>query len=106
MKRCALMVAGALTLCSLVQVLWLCADRVSAAQLMRRQAMTANEFVVMDERGQPRARFETVGSASQVVFFDQTDRERLRIGLRPDGTPSILVEGRELLTPGGAENRG
>ncbi len=66
--------------------------------------MDANEFVVVDERNQPRARFETVGPASQIVFFDQTGRERLRIGLRPDGTPSMWVEGREVALPLPAES--
>ena len=59
-------------------------------------SIEAREFVVVDERNRPRARFELAGHAPQVALFDATGRERLRIGLHTDGLPAIWVEGREV----------
>ena len=74
-------------------------------RLIESQTVEARDFVVMDERGEPRARFEMAGDSPQVIFFDRIGRERLRIGLHQDGTPAMRVEGREVpfVIP---ENRG
>ena len=74
-------------------------------RLIETPAVEAREFVVVDERNRPRARFELAGHSPQVLLFDSTGRERLRIGLHTDGTPSMWVEGKEmpLVVP---ENRG
>ncbi len=63
------------------------------------QTVEGMEFVVKDERGQPRARFELAGHSPQVVFYDRLGKERLRIGLRTDGSPSIQIGGREVPLP-------
>ena len=58
------------------------------------QSVEAREFVIMDERHHPRARCEMAEHAPRMLFCDHSGRERLRIGLRSDGTPSMWVEGR------------
>ncbi len=63
-------------------------------RLIESQVIEAQDFVVVDELGQPRARFEMAGHSPQLIFFDRTGRERLRIGLHTDGTPAMWVEGR------------
>jgi hypothetical protein len=63
-------------------------------RLIESQTIEARDFVVVDEHGHPRARFEMAGHSPQLVFFDHSGRERLRIGLHQDGTPSMWVEGR------------
>ena len=74
-------------------------------RIVESTTVEAQNFVVMDEGGQPRARFEMAGHSPQMIFFDRIGRERLRIGLRTDGTPSMWVEGRAVpfVIP---ENRG
>ncbi len=74
-------------------------------RLIESQTIEARDFVVVDDLGQPRARFEMAGHSPQVIFFDRIGRERLRIGLHQDGTPAMRVEGREVpfVIP---ENRG
>ena len=63
-------------------------------RLIDSQAIEAQDFVVVDELGQPRARFEMAGHFPQMLFFDNIRKERLRIGLHTDGTPAMWVEGR------------
>jgi len=65
----------------------------------------AQRFVVLDEAGGPRARVEMAGHSPQIVLLDRAGKERLRIGLHTDGTPSRWVEGHEVpfVIP---ENRG
>ncbi len=66
-------------------------------RLVESQTVEARDFVVMDERGHPRARFEMAGHSPQIVFFDRAGGERIRVGLRSDGTPTVWMEGRETL---------
>jgi len=65
-------------------------------RLVESQTVAAQDFVVVDERNQPRARFEMAGHSPQLIFFDRTGRERLRVGLHTDGTPAVWAEGREI----------
>jgi hypothetical protein len=78
---------------------------VQVGRLVDSQTVEAKEFVVLDERGQPRARFEMAGHSPQLVFYNRLGKERLRIGLHSDGTPAMWVEDREIpfVIP---ENRG
>ena len=69
---------------------------VQVNRLVETPSIAAREFVVVDEHNRPRARFELAGHAPQVVLFDATGWERLRIGLHTDGSPAIWVEGREV----------
>jgi hypothetical protein len=69
---------------------------VQVNHLIRTPSIEAREFVVVDDRNRPRARFELAGHAPQVILFDSDSRERLRIGLQTDGTPSMWVEGQEI----------
>ena len=69
---------------------------VQVNRIVESPSIEAREFVVVDERNRPRARFELAGHSPQVVLFDATGRERLRIGLHTDGTPSMWVEGQEI----------
>ncbi len=71
--------------------------------IIESSTVEAQSFVVMDERGEPRARFEINGYSPHVIFFDRTGRERLRVGLHKDGTPAMWVECREVLLPGLSE---
>ena len=83
----------------------ICRLEVQVNRLIESPAFQGREFVVVDDRNRPRARFEVVGHSPQVILLDSTGRERLRIGLHADGTPSMWVEGQEipLAIP---ENRG
>jgi len=65
-------------------------------RLIESPAFQGREFVVVDDRNRPRARFEVAGHSPQVILLDSTGRERLRIGLHTDGTPSMWVEGQEI----------
>ena len=64
--------------------------------LVTSQKVEAREFVVQDERGEIRARLEMQEYAPRLTFYDRLGKERLRIGLRTDGSPSLQVEGREV----------
>jgi hypothetical protein len=64
--------------------------------LVESQTVEAKEFVVRDERGGIRARLEMQAYAPCLTFYDRLGKERLRIGLRNDGSPSLWVEGREI----------
>ncbi len=69
--------------------------------LMASQTVEAREFVVEDARGEVWARLEMQEYAPCLVFFDRSGKERLKIGLRTDGSPILQVEGREIrLTKG------
>ena len=68
---------------------------VQVNSLIKTPTIEAREFVVVDDRNRPRARFELAGHAPQVILFDSNGRERLRIGLQTDGTPAMWVEGQE-----------
>ncbi len=65
-------------------------------RLVESPTVEAREFVLMDERNNPRARFEMDGYSPRMIFYDRNSRERLRIGLHPDGAPSIRVGEREI----------
>ena len=57
-----------------------------------------------DERGRIRARLEMQEYSPCLTFYDRVGTERLRVGLRSDGTPAMWEEGRE--SPlGGSTNR-
>ncbi len=73
--------------------------------LLKRDVVWAQTLVIRDDHGDPRARFELAGESPQLLLFDSAGRERLRLGLRPDGTPAIWMDGREVpvIMP---ENRG
>ncbi len=62
--------------------------------LLKRDVVWAQTLVIRDDRGDPRARFELAGDSPQLLLFDSAGRERLRLGLRPDGTPAIWMDGR------------
>ncbi len=64
--------------------------------LVTSQTEEAKEFVVRDERGEIRARLEMQEYAPCLTFYDRLGKERLRIGLRTDGSPSLWVEDREI----------
>ena len=64
--------------------------------LVTSQTVEAKEFVVRDDRGEIRARLEMQEYAPCLTFNDRLGKERLRIGLRTDGSPSRWVEGREI----------
>jgi hypothetical protein len=64
--------------------------------LVTSQAVEAGEFVVRDERREIRAQLEMQQYAPCLTFYDRLGKERLKIGLRTDGSPFLLVEGREI----------
>ncbi len=64
--------------------------------LVTSPRVEARDFVVKDERGEVRARLEMQEYAPRLTFYDRLGTERLRIGLRTDGTPAAWVEGREI----------
>ncbi len=68
--------------------------------------MEGRFFVVTDDRGNPRARFEMAGHSPQIIFFDSTGRERLRIGLHRDGRPGMWVDEREMPFVADTQTRG
>jgi hypothetical protein len=78
---------------------------IQVSRFVDSQTVEAKEFVVLDERGQPRARFKMAGHSPQLVFYNRLGKERFRIGLHSDGTPAMWVEDREIpfVIP---ENRG
>ncbi len=61
------------------------------------QTVEAREFVLKDERAQVRARLKLEGTVPRLVFYDRWGKPRLWIGLEDDGSPSIQVEGRQIL---------
>jgi hypothetical protein len=69
---------------------------VQVRALVTGQTVEAKEFVVRDERGEIRARLEMQEYAPWLTFYDRLGKERLRIGLRNDGPPSLWVEDREI----------
>ena len=62
---------------------------VQVRALVTSQTVEAREFVVRDERGEIRARLEMQGYAPCLTFYDRVGDERLRVGLRPDGSPDL-----------------
>lgn len=64
--------------------------------LVTSQTEEAKEFVVRDDRGEICARLEMQEYAPCLTFYDRLGKERLRIGLRTEGSPSLWVEGREI----------
>ena len=85
-------------------------DRVTKVEVQVRtlvmsQSVEGREFALRDERGEIRARLEMQEYAPRLTFYDRLGTERLRIGLRPDGTPATWVEGWEIPL-GVPENRG
>jgi hypothetical protein len=76
-------------------------DRLAKLELQVRSLVTsqtveAKEFVVRDDRGEIRARLEMQEYAPCLIFYDRLGKERLRIGLRTDGSPVLRVEQREI----------
>ncbi len=74
---------------------------VQVRSLMNSSTVEAREFIVKDGRGEIRARLEMQEYAPWLMFYDRFGKERLRIGLRPDGSPSIQVGGQEVPLPEG-----
>ncbi len=72
---------------------------VQVRALVTSRKVEAREFVVQDERGEIRARLDIDAHAPHVIFYDRLGKERLRIGLRPDGSPLIQIGERELPLP-------
>ncbi len=62
---------------------------------MKSQTADAKEFAVRDDRGEIRARLEMEGYMPHLIFYDRLGKERLKIGLRTDGTPAMCVEEQE-----------
>jgi hypothetical protein len=76
-------------------------DRLAKVELQVRSLVTsqtveAKEFVVRDDRGEIWARLEMQQYAPRLTLYDRVGDERLRVGLQPDGSPSIQVKGREI----------
>ncbi len=69
---------------------------VQVRALMTSQIVEAKEFVVQDERGEIRARPEVQDNSPRLILYDRLGRERLRIGLHPDGSPSVRLQDREI----------
>ncbi len=86
------------TLAARLEVL---ADRLAMVEvqvraLMESQTVDAKEFVVRDDRGEIRARLEMQEYAPSLTFYDWLGKERLRVGLRTDGSPLLRVDQREI----------
>ncbi len=64
--------------------------------LLTSQTVEAKEFVVNDDRGHVRARFEMQEYAPCLTFYDPAGTERLKIGLRTDSSPLIQIERRDI----------
>jgi len=64
--------------------------------LVTSPTVEAREFLVRDEHGVIRARLEMEQFAPCLTFYDPTGKERLKIGLRTDGSPLLRVEQREI----------
>jgi hypothetical protein len=77
------------------------ADRLDQVEAQVRALVTslivdAREFVVRDYRGVIRARLEMEQHAPSLTFYDPGGKERLKVGLRTDGSPLLRVEQREI----------
>ncbi len=57
--------------------------------LLMSQPVEAREFVVRDDRGEIRARLEMAQFAPCLTFYDRAGKERLKIGLRTEGSPAM-----------------
>ena len=95
------MMADAPDLMRLATRLEMMADRLDKLEvqvrgLVESQTVEAKEFVVKDDRASPRARLEMAQYAPCLTFYDPAGKERLKIGLRTDGSPMLQVEGREI----------
>ncbi len=95
------MPADAPELTRLAAQLEVLADRLTMLEvqvraLMESPTVDAQEFLVRDGRGHPRARLEMQQHAPCLVFYDSSGKERLRIGLRMDGSPFVQVEQRSI----------
>ncbi len=55
--------------------------------LLMSQTVEAREFVVPDDHGEIRARLEMQAYAPCLTFYGGAGQERLKIGLRADGSP-------------------
>ena len=64
--------------------------------LVESQVVEAKEFVVNDDRGHVRARFEMQEYAPCLTFYDPVGTERLKIGLRTDSSPLFQIERRDI----------
>ncbi len=64
--------------------------------LVTSQTVEAKEFVAKDDRGEVCARLEVQEYAPCLTFYDRAGQERLKIGLRTDGSPLIQVERRDI----------
>jgi len=64
--------------------------------LVTSPTVEAKEFVVRDDHGVIRARLEMEQYAPCLTFYDPLGKERLKIGLRTDGSPLLRVEQREI----------
>jgi hypothetical protein len=65
--------------------------------LVTSQTVEAREFLVRDARGEVRARLEMQEYTPCLTFYDRVGTARLRMGLQPDGSPSLRVHNREIL---------
>ncbi len=74
----------------------LAAVEVQVRGLVTSQRVEGRESVARDERARMRARLEVQDYSPRLTFYDTAGKERLRIGLRPDGSPLVQVEGREI----------
>ena len=69
---------------------------VQVRALVTSQTVEGKEFVVRNDRGEIRARLELQEYAPCLTFYDRLGKERLRIGLRTDGSQLLWAEGREI----------
>ena len=95
------MIPEAPELCSLAARLGAILERLEKLEVQVRALVTsptveAREFLLRDERGEIRARLEMHDYAPSLTFYDRVGTERLRIGLRSDGTPAMQVGRREI----------
>ena len=67
--------------------------------LVTSPTVEAREFLVRDARGEVRARLEMQEYAPCLIFYDRLGNERLRIGLRTDGSPAIHIGERRIPLP-------
>ena len=76
-------------------------DRLDNVEVQVRGLVTSptvegREFVVRDDQGLIRARLKMEQYAPCLTFYDPLGKERLKIGLRTDGSPLLRVEQREI----------
>ena len=64
--------------------------------LMTSQTVEAKAFVLRDDRGRICARLDIQGYSPRLTFFDRGGDERLSVGLRSEGSPSLRVKDREI----------